>query len=110
MRTNHCGEHKYKMENTTDRDIQDIAERLFDAIVIDGKIEEVEEIFSKEKVDINVIHRGGTPLIWAAEDGRLDIVRRLLQVQEMKLAICGYTIRNTALYYASSNYNKISIL
>ena len=96
------------MENTRDRDIQDITVELCEACS-DGNIEVVEEILSNEEVNINDTDYGcETPLMCAVEFGHLDIVRRLLQHPETQLE--GYGFMGYTALHVACIYNKVSIV
>ena len=87
-----------------DRDIQDNTKKLCEACG-DGNIEVVEEMLSNKVVLINGVYGGDTPLMWAIEHGHLDIVRRLLEVPDIKLDCIGETVLHRA-----CDLNNVSIL
>jgi len=95
------------MENT--RDIQDNTRELLEA-VDDGNIEVVEEILRNKMVDINGCdHNGDTALIYAVDNDHLDILRRLLEVPDIKLDITGNYDGDTALHDACGN-KRVSMI
>jgi len=82
-------------------DVQDKT-RILCGACSDGNIEGVEEILRDAFTDINRRDPGGyTPLMWAVSHGHLDIVKRLLEVPDIKL--------DTALHMARKN-NRVSIM
>ena len=95
------------MENTKDSNILDNTKKLSEACKV-GSLEEVEEILGDEEVDINGVDRCDTPLASAVNNGHINIVRRLLEVPEMKLDIDDCR-GNTALHYACDD-NRVSII
>ena len=80
-----------------------------------GNLKEVEVILRNKEVDVNGRDKKGlTPLMIAVNLGHLDIVKRLLEVPEIKLDI-GAPDGDTALHYACSyndnnNNNRVSII